>query len=92
MTTSTKVQMPSTNKTMSTYRQRRLKGKGAGGGEGGVGHGFTHVQHETLRLSQWKQMYLEPHHGKHSIPHHGNKEKGGSLQHLKVGHRDNGSP
>jgi hypothetical protein len=57
---------------------KRLKGRG------GERHGFTHVKRETLHLLQWKQMHLEP--------HHGNKEEGGALQHLKVGHRNNGSP
>ncbi len=66
---------------------KKTKGKKGGGGDG-----FAQVKHETLHLLQWKQMHLEPHHGKQFVPHHGNKEEGEALQHLKFGHRDNGSP
>jgi hypothetical protein len=45
----------------------------------GEGHGFVHTKHETLRLLKWKRKHLELHHGKQSIPHHGNNKEGGFL-------------
>jgi hypothetical protein len=55
-------------------------------------HGFAHVKHETLHLTQWRRKHFELHHGMQSTHNHGNNEEGGSLQDLMVGHKCNGSP
>jgi hypothetical protein len=54
-------------------------------------HGFVHVTHETLHLSQWRRRHFELHCGMQFVPHHGSN-KGESLQDLKVGHKCNESP
>jgi hypothetical protein len=83
-TTFATVWMPSINNTMSAHRWKVWK-------EGVEGHGFVHMKHETLCLSQWRLKHLKMHHVMQSIPHHWNNEEGELLD-LRANHKCNGSP